>query len=79
VLILLFLKYVSDKYANDPDALIKIPKGAVLRIWLPLKAKDIGEKMDIAISALAKENDLVNVIDVISFQDERSWARVRKC
>ena len=27
VLILLFLKYVSDKYAGNPDALIEIPEG----------------------------------------------------
>jgi type I restriction enzyme M protein len=37
--------------------------------------KDIGEKIDIAISALAKENDLVNVIDVISFQDEEKLGK----
>ena len=27
VLILLFVKYVSDKYAGDPDALIDVPAG----------------------------------------------------
>lgn len=26
VLVLLFMKYVSDKYANDPDGLIIIPE-----------------------------------------------------
>lgn len=76
VLILLFVKYVSDKYANDPDALIKIPKGGSFKDMVNLKGqKDIGEKMDIAISALAKENDLVNVIDVISFQDEEKLGK----
>ncbi len=76
VLILLFVKYVSDKYANDPDALIKIPKGGSFKDMVALKGqKDIGEKMDIAISALAKENDLVNVIDVISFQDEEKLGK----
>ena len=37
--------------------------------------KDIGEKMDMAISALAKENDLENVIDVISFQNEEKLGK----
>ena len=27
VLVLLFVKYVSDKYAGDPDGLIEIPEG----------------------------------------------------
>jgi type I restriction enzyme M protein len=37
--------------------------------------KDIGEKIDEAISALAKVNDLENVIDVISFQDEEKLGK----
>ncbi len=58
VLVLLFVKYVSDKYANDPNGLIKIPKGGSFKDMQALKGqKDIGEKIDIAISALAKEND----------------------
>ena len=76
VLVLLFVKYVSDKYANDPDALIKIVPGGSFKDMQALKGKkDIGEKMDIAISALAKENDLENVIDVISFQDEEKLGK----
>ena len=27
VLVLLFVKYVSDKYAGQPDALIEVPEG----------------------------------------------------
>jgi type I restriction enzyme M protein len=27
VLVLLFVKYVSDKYAGDPNGLIEVPKG----------------------------------------------------
>jgi len=34
--------------------------------------------MDMAISALAKENDLKNVIDVISFQDEEKLGKGRE-
>lgn len=76
VLILLFVKYVSDKYANDPYALIVIPEGGSFKDMQALKGqKDIGEKIDIAISALAKQNDLENVIDVISFQDEEKLGK----
>ena len=76
VLILLFVKYVSDKYANDPNALLTIPQGGSFKDMQALKGqKDIGEKMDVAISALAKENDLENVIDVISFQDDEKLGK----
>jgi type I restriction enzyme M protein len=76
VLVLLFVKYVSDKYANDPNGLIAIPQGGSFKDMQALKGqKDIGEKIDMAISALAKENDLVNVIDVISFQDEEKLGK----
>lgn len=76
VLVLLFVKYVSDKYDNDPNALIKIPKGGSFKDMLTHKGqKDIGEKIDTAITALAVENDLVNVIDVISFQDEEKLGK----
>ena len=27
ILVLLFMKYVSDRYAGDPDALIDVPEG----------------------------------------------------
>jgi type I restriction-modification system DNA methylase subunit len=33
VLILLFVKYVSDKYAGDPNALIDVPGAAALPTW----------------------------------------------
>lgn len=76
VLVLLFIKYVSDKYANDPHALISIPEGGGFKDLQQLKGKtDIGEKMDMAITKLAAENDLVNVIDVISFQDEEKLGK----
>lgn len=71
VLVLLFIKYVSDKYDNDPNALIEIPKGGSFKDIAKLKGqKDIGEKIDTVIGALAKKNDLKNVIDVVSFNDE---------
>lgn len=76
VLVLLFVKYVSDKYGNDPHAIIRVPAGGSFKDMQALKGKkDIGEKIDTAISKLAKENDLVNVIDVISFQDEEKLGK----
>ena len=33
VLVLLFVKYVSDKYAGQPNALIEVPTGAALLTW----------------------------------------------
>ena len=71
VLVVLFLKYVSDKYAGDKNAVIVIPQGGSFADIARLKGnKDIGEKMDIAISELAEANDLTGVIDVVSFNDE---------
>ena len=70
VLVLLFVKYVSDKYAGQKDALIVIPKGGSFADMVALKGdKDIGNKMNIIISALAKENDLKGVIDLTDFND----------
>ncbi len=34
VLVLLFVKYVSDKYAGNPDALIEIPEGGSFKRWV---------------------------------------------
>lgn len=70
VLVLLFVKYVSDKYANKPDAPIVVPKNASFQAMVALKGqKNIGEQINILISALAKENDLKGVIDVADFND----------
>ena len=37
VLVLLFIKYVSDKYDNNPNAVIKIPKGGSFKDMQALK------------------------------------------
>jgi type I restriction enzyme M protein len=76
VLVLLFLKYVSDKAEADPYALIEVPKGASFKDVAALKGtKDIGEQIDIAIGKIAKANDLQNVIDVVSFNDEEKLGK----
>jgi type I restriction enzyme M protein len=76
VLVLLFLKYVSDKAEADPYALIQVPKGSSFKDVAALKGtKDIGEQIDIAIGKIAKANELQNVIDVVSFNDEEKLGK----
>jgi type I restriction enzyme M protein len=41
VLVLLFIKYISDKYAGQPYAPITIPKGASFADMVKLKGKPI--------------------------------------
>ena len=61
VLVLLFIKYVSDKYAGQPFAPITIPKGASFMDMVALKGKtDIGDQINKKIIApLANANNLL--------------------
>jgi type I restriction enzyme M protein len=71
VLTMLFMKYVSDKYKGDPYGMIVVPQGASFDDMAALKGdKEIGDKINKIISALAEENDLKGVIDVADFNDE---------
>ncbi len=71
VLTFLFLKYVSDKYKNDPHGMIVVPKGATYDDMVKLKGhKDIGEEINKIINRIAEENDLKGVIDDADFNDE---------
>ncbi|MCX6270922.1 MAG: type I restriction-modification system subunit M [Bacteroidetes bacterium] len=71
VLVLLFVKYVSDKYSGQRDALIEVPVGGGFSDMVALKGtKDIGEGMNTIISKLAEANDLKGVIDVSDFNNE---------
>src|SRR5215813_1767707 len=60
VLVLLFIKYVSDKYAGVPFASITIPEGASFKDMVALKGKsDIGDQINKKIIApLANANEL---------------------
>src|SRR6266513_410177 len=70
VLVLLFVKYVSDKYAGQKNAILDVPKGGGFPDMLALKGdKEIGDKINKIISKLAKANDLTGVIDVADFND----------
>jgi type I restriction enzyme M protein len=65
VLVLLFIKYISDKYAGVPYAPIKIPKGASFKDMVALKGKpDIGEQINKKIIApLENANKLSDMPD----------------
>lgn len=71
VLTMLFMKYVSDKFKGDSYGMIVVPKGASYDDMIAAKGdKEIGDKINKIISALAEENDLKGVIDVADFNDE---------
>ena len=71
VLTLLFVKYVSDKYAGKADSLIEIPEGGGFGDLVAFKGdKEIGDKINKAIGKLAEANSLKGVIDVADFNDE---------
>lgn len=70
VLVLLFVKYVSDKYAGRPDALIEVPEGGSFADMVALKGdKEIGDKINKIIGRLAEANELKGIIDVADFND----------
>lgn len=71
ILVLLFMRYVTDKYHGRDDALIVVPEGGSFHDLSKLKGnKEIGDKMNIVIRTMAEENDLVGVITVADFNDE---------
>jgi type I restriction enzyme M protein len=76
VLVMLFLKYISDKSINDPKALIEVPKGCYYSDIINLKGKkDVGDQLDTIIGKIANANELKNIIDVISFNDDEKLGK----
>jgi type I restriction enzyme M protein len=71
VLVLLFIKYVSDKYAGQPYAPITIPEGASFKDMVALKGKpDIGDQINKKIIApLANANNKLSLADFPDFND----------
>jgi type I restriction enzyme M protein len=65
VLVLLFVKYVSDRYAGEPYAPISIPSGASFADMVALKGKpDIGDQINKKIlGPLAQANKLSDIPD----------------
>ena len=70
ILSILFVKYISDKYKNQQDSTITIPKGGSFDDMVALKGKsEIGDGMNKIIAKLAEENDLKGIIDEADFDD----------
>ncbi len=70
VLVLLFMKYVSDKAASQKNYLLSVPKGGSFADMVALKGdKEIGDKFNKVIAKLAEANDLKGVIDVADWND----------
>lgn len=79
ILTFLFVKYISDKSENNPDALIEIPLGASFSDIILLKGdKEIGDKINKITAKLVEANDdLIGVIDpgTVDFNDESLLGR----
>src|SRR5216683_2938392 len=70
ILVLLFVKYVSDKYDGQAKALIEVPAGGSFADMVVLKGdKEIGDQMNKIIGRLAEANGLKGVINVADFNN----------
>jgi type I restriction enzyme M protein len=71
ILVLLFVKYVSDKYAGVAHASIEVPEGGGFQDIVNLKGnKGIGDGINKIIAKLAEANDLVGIITVADFNND---------
>jgi type I restriction enzyme M protein len=72
VLTMLFVKYVSDKYGNQKDSLIEVPKGATFEDMVALKGKpDIGDQINKKIlKPLFSANGLEGTVELVDFNDD---------
>lgn len=70
ILVLLFMRYVTDKYYGKDNGLIEVPEGGSFHDLVVLKGdKEIGDKTNKVIRKMADANDLVGVITVADFND----------
>lgn len=70
VLVLLFIKYVSDR-ATSQDSILQVPAGGGFDDLVALKGKpDIGDGINKVIAKLAEENELQGIIDVADFNED---------
>ena len=76
VLVVLFVKYISDKAKKDPDMLISVPEGCSFDAMVALKGKtNIGEEMNKILEKLAEANGLTGVITNADFSDENKLGK----
>ena len=77
VLVLLYVKYVSDRAGHD-DSLLDVPKGGAFKDLVALKGKpNIGDGINKVIGKLAEANDLRGVIDVADFNDDNKLGKAK--
>lgn len=73
ILVLLFMKYVSDKHRAS---LVEVPEGASFNDMVKLKGKsDIGDQINKIIGKMAEANALTGVITVADFNDDEKLGR----
>jgi type I restriction enzyme M protein len=75
VLVMLFMKYVSDKVkkekAEGKNSIIELPKGTSFYDMLEYRGKkDIGDKINTIIGEFAKANGLTGIITEADFNDD---------
>lgn len=76
VLVVLFVKYISDKAKKDSDMLISVPEGCSFDDMVALKGKtNIGEEMNKILEKLAEANGLTGVITNADFSDENKLGK----
>jgi type I restriction enzyme M protein len=70
ILVLLFMRYVTDKYKNSKNPLIIAPVGGSFDDLVKIKGDpEIGDKTNTIIRKMAEENDLTGVITNADFND----------
>ena len=71
VLVLLFMRYVTDKYGGKPDSDVPVPDGGSFKDIVSLKGKpDIGDGINKVIAKFAEANDLQDVFREADFNDK---------
>jgi len=78
VLVVLFIKYISDRAKNgDADLYIDLPHGCTFGDLVALKGRpDIGEKMNVILSRIGEANEqLADTITNADFADEQKLGK----
>ena len=72
VLVVLFIKYLSDtKKSGDDSLFIDLPEGCSFDDLVQLKgSKDIGEKVNVILGRIAEANGQEGVVNNADFADE---------
>ena len=70
VLVLLFMRYITDKYAGNPDSDVHIPDGGSFNDIVASKGQpDVGDRINKIIARFAEENGLNDVFREVDFND----------